>query len=301
MASPRSVVITGATSGIGRAAALRTAAAGFEVFATARSREKAEKLHAEAAEHGLALRTVVLDVTDPRACADVFGEIAERTGGGPWAVVNNAGVTLPRAVEDVDEADARHLMEVNVHAPARIARLVLPAMRSRGHGRIVNVSSASAAATLPFAGWYSASKAALSALTHALRMESAPFGVDTVLIEPGFHRSAILDRTGDRLAAPSRTSEHYTACYRVLARAMRDTDRYPGPEPVAETICTALTARRPRARYRVGVDARIAAKFDALAPFAASDRLKSVLAGARGSGGRAERLAGRLMGLGPFC
>ncbi|WP_083646665.1 SDR family oxidoreductase [Kitasatospora sp. CB01950] len=301
MTPPRSVVITGATSGIGKATALRMAAAGFEVFATARSPEKAEKLRAEAAEHGLALRTAALDVTDPRACADVFGEIADRTGGGPWAVVNNAGVTLPRAVEDVDEADARHVMEVNVHAPARIAGLVLPAMRARGYGRIVNVSSASAVATLPFAGWYSASKAALSALTHALRMESAPFGVETVLIEPGFHRSAILGHAESRLTVPSRISEHYTACYRTLARAMGDTGRYPGPEPVAEAIHRALTARRPKARYLVGTDARIAARFDALAPYAVSDRLKAVLVGARGSGGRAERLAGRLMGLGPFC
>ncbi|MBO0654326.1 SDR family oxidoreductase [Streptomyces triculaminicus] len=281
----RSVVVTGASSGIGQATALQLAGAGYEVFATVRSEEKADKLRARAEEEGTRLRTMVLDVTDGARCADVFAEIAGLTGGGPWAVVNNAGTALPGAIEDVDEDQARRLMEVNLHAPARIARLVLPAMRHRGDGRIVNVSSVAARAVMPFAGWYSTSKAGLSALSHALRMEAAPWGVRVVLVEPGFHASPMLENAADAFERRASVSSRYADCYRVASRSLRDSSRYPGPERVARAIHRVLATPRPRARYVLGTDARVGGRLDSLVPYALSDRVKSAATGLSSAAG----------------
>ncbi|MEJ8645373.1 SDR family NAD(P)-dependent oxidoreductase [Streptomyces sp. MS1.HAVA.3] len=137
----RSVVVTGATGGIGAATALRLAGAGFDVIGTARSREKADVLVAAAVARGRSLRTVVLDVADPVSCVEAMGQIASMTGGGVWAVVNNAGVPQAGSLEDVSDEQARHLLEVNLLGAMRICRLALPGMRLRGEGRIVNVSS----------------------------------------------------------------------------------------------------------------------------------------------------------------
>ncbi|WP_159015169.1 SDR family NAD(P)-dependent oxidoreductase, partial [Streptomyces europaeiscabiei] len=110
------------------------------------------------------LRTVVLDVADPSSCAEAMGEVARMTGGGAWAVVNNAGVPQAGSIEDVSDEQARHLLEVNLLGAMRIYRLALPQMRLLGEGRIVNVSSALGRVPWPLGGWYSASKHALSAL-----------------------------------------------------------------------------------------------------------------------------------------
>src|SRR4051794_40189559 len=126
----RSVVVTGANSGIGLVTALELAGAGFEVIGTARSEEKAEVLRDAAVSRGLAVHCVLLDVGDAESTAKGFAEIDGMTGG-PWAVVNNAGFAQAGAIEDVDDEDVRYQLEVNLVAPARIARLVLPGMRRR--------------------------------------------------------------------------------------------------------------------------------------------------------------------------
>ncbi|MFE9680824.1 SDR family NAD(P)-dependent oxidoreductase [Streptomyces sp. NPDC006285] len=289
----RSVVVTGAGSGIGLATALRLAGAGYEVIATARSTEKAEKLAARAEERGLHLQTLALELTDADACHAVFAEIAERTGGGPWAVVNNAGVVTPRAVEDVTEADARRVMDVNVHAPARIARLVLPGMRSRGEGRIVNVTSMGGRVSLPLNGWYCASKSALRALTDALRMENAALGVHAILVEPGFHTTALLEHAAEALHEPSTVCEQFTASYRATAVALRSTGRYASPDVAAAAILRALRAPRPKACYRAGTAARLSVASNALLPTVMTDRTKKSLAGLAPSHlGLRRRLAG---------
>ncbi|MFE9400043.1 SDR family NAD(P)-dependent oxidoreductase [Streptomyces flavidovirens] len=292
----RSVVVTGATSGIGLATAMRLCRTGYEVYATARSQDKAEKLSARAEEQGLTMRCLVLDVTDRAACEEVLDEVAVRTGGGPWAVVNNAGVTVPRAVEDVDEVQARLAMEVNVHAPARISRLVLPAMRRRGEGRIVNVSSTAARVVLPFAGWYSASKAGLNALTHALRMETRGFGIHVTLVEPSFHASPLLEHAAQELARPSAVCDEYGASYRALAASLRESRRYPGPENAARIVQQALESRRPRACYRVGAAPWIGTTLDTVLPYTAGDHVKRAIAGLRASTALERRFT-RLMGL----
>lgn len=277
-----SVLVTGAGNGIGLATAVRLARAGYGVFATARTRDEADRLSTRARAEGIDLRATPLDVSDPRACEEVFQDIADRTAGGPDAVVNAEGFAVARAVEDVTEETAHRLMEVNTFAAVRIARLALPAMRLRGRGRIVNLSSAAGRSVLPLGGWYGASRAASAALTHALRMELAGSGVRVVLIEHGFHATGLLEDAVRSLTLPSGISPRFTDCYENAARVLSDPARFGGPERAAVMVHKALTARRPRARYTVGLDARMAAPLVASLPHAIGDPLKRLVLGLSG-------------------
>lgn len=274
---PRSVVVTGANSGIGRATALELARGGYDVIGTVRSEEKAAALTADADVRGLVLRTVLCDVADADSTGRAFARIAELTGGGPWAVVNNAGYAQPGAVEDVDDDAARAQLEVNLVAPARIARLVLPAMRARGEGRIVNVSSVAGRVSAPLSGWYTASKHGLEALTDALRMEVADFGVRVTLIEPGGFGTDIWEGARETLPASSAYAGAYARADAAIARA----GALPDPVWVARVIRFALTTPLPQARYLVGFDAVGAVLADALTPTVVSDAVKSAAAGVR--------------------
>lgn len=285
----KSVVVTGASSGIGLAVTQELAHCGFDVIATARSEDKARALRAAVERAGAAVRTVLLDVADATSTVKAFTEIATMTGGGPWAVVNNAGFAQPGAIEDVDDEQVRRQLETNLVAPARIARLVLPAMRERRSGRIVNISSISGRVSMPMMGWYCASKQGLEAVTDALRMETAPFGVKVVLVEPGSYASGIWQQSAGLLpdAQASAYADQYEAVGEMLRRDL------PGPRPVALAVLRALTARRPLPRYLVGGSARQAAALDAALPTAATDWAKQVATGLRVS--RAvERVRGRL-------
>ncbi|MFI6006339.1 SDR family NAD(P)-dependent oxidoreductase [Streptomyces sp. NPDC051366] len=274
----RSVVVTGATGGIGAATAVRLAGLGWDVIGTARSQAKADVLVAAAAGEGLTLRTVVLDVADPVSCQEVMARIEEMTSGGVWAVVNNAGVPQAGSVEDVSDEQARHLLEVNLLGAMRICRLALPGMRRRGGGRIVNVSSGLGRVPWPLGGWYSASKHALSAITHCLRVETAHAGVRVSLVEPGAFATAMLDRAVTDLnnTDPAGDRAGYDRS-RTLFTAVNQ--RVPGPEPVAKVIATALSARRPKARYTVGLDARFLIPLHTMTPLWLSDRIKHAVTG----------------------
>ncbi|MFF4369471.1 SDR family NAD(P)-dependent oxidoreductase [Streptomyces sp. NPDC001594] len=291
-----SVLVTGAGNGIGQATALRLAHAGYKVFATARTRDEADRLSTRAKEEGLDLRATALDVSDPHACEATFADIADLTDGGPDAVVNADGFAVARAVEDVTEETAHRLMEINTFAAVRIARLALPAMRRRGRGRIVNLSSAAGRSVLPLGGWYGASRAASAALTHALRMELAGSGVQIVLVEHGFHATGLLEDAIRSLTPPSGISTGFTDCYRNAAAALSDSTRFGSPEPAAAIVHRALAARRPRARYTVGMDARIAAPLIASLPYAISDPIKRLVLGLSGPQA-ASRLMSTLGGL----
>ncbi|MGW2746055.1 SDR family oxidoreductase [Streptomyces sp. NPDC001450] len=261
----KTVVVTGATSGIGKATALDLAARRFRVIGTARTSDKAEKLTAAAAELGLTVHTVLLDVTDLLSCQDAVAEIDELSDGGPWALVNNAGIAPVGAFEDVPEADARDVLEVNLLGAARMTRLVLPGMRRRGEGRIVQMSSLGALVSVPFNGWYCASAHALEALTDSLRMEIAGSGVRACLIEPGFIDTPMLSRGLAGFPADSRYVPGYMAARRLIASWSP-----PGPETVARTVRRALLAQKPRRRYRVGPGA-VPAPLFRLAPAAVTD------------------------------
>ncbi len=274
-----SVVVTGANRGIGLETALVLASAGYDVIGTARSKDRAEALLDAAEARGLALRTVLLDVADAASTERGFAEIAELTGGGPWAVVNNAGFAQAGAIEDVGDAAVRYQLEVNLVAPARISRLVLPAMRERGEGRIVNMSSIAGRMSLPLMGWYCAAKHGLEAMTDAMRMEEARYGVKVVLIEPGSFATGIWG--GAHYPDLAATSEYSAAYEQARTGTARLTPFMPGPSWVARTVWLALASPLPLARYLVGVDAVGGVVAELLVPTTISDVVKEVVAGVR--------------------
>src|SRR3954447_1763477 len=173
----QTVLITGCSSGIGRATALRLHDAGHRVVATARRPETLDDLPP-------GIVRLRLDVCDPASVEAAVRDADAKTGG-VTALVNNAGFGQSGPVEFVTEEQVRHQFETNVYGPLRLIRAVLPSMRARGEGRIVNVSSAAGKFSTPFLGIYCASKFALEAVSDALRVEVAPFGVRVVVIEPG--------------------------------------------------------------------------------------------------------------------
>ncbi|MEU2289129.1 SDR family oxidoreductase [Streptomyces sp. NPDC013178] len=269
----RSVLVTGASGGIGTVTVLRLAQRGFDVIGAVRTERKARALVEVAAARGLWLRTVVLDVAEPGSCRQAMERVEEMTGGGVWAVVNNAGIPQAGALEDVRDEQARHALEVNLLGAMRICRLALPGMRRKGAGRIVNVSSGLGRVPWPMGGWYSASKHALSALTHCLRIEMAHAGVRVCLVEPGAFATAMLERAITDLTDAGRAGDTpgYAASRALFGSVNK---RVPGPEPVARAIEQCLSAVRPRARYTVGLDARLLVPLHTLAPLWLSDRIK---------------------------
>ena len=288
--SLKSVVVTGAGSGIGLAVTLELAHAGFDVIGTVRSEDKADALRSAVERTGAAVRTVLLDVADATSTVKAFTEIATITDGGPWAVVNNAGFAQPGAIEDVDDEQVRRQLETNLIAPARIARLVLPTMRKRRAGRIVNISSISGRVSMPMLGWYCASKQGLEAVTDALRMETAPFGVKVVLIEPGSYASGIRQQSAGLM--PDVQSTAYGDQYEAVAGMLRRD--LPVPRPVALAVQRALTAHRPLPRYLVGGNARSTAVLDSALPTAATDWAKQVATGLRAAQPRAVHAVSRV-------
>jgi NAD(P)-dependent dehydrogenase (short-subunit alcohol dehydrogenase family) len=275
----KSVVVTGANSGIGLSTAVELARVGYDVIGTARSDRKAQAVRDKAEEKGAQVRTVVCDVGDEESTKKGFAEIATMTDGGPWAVVNNAGFAQPGAVEDVSAGDARYQLEVNLVAPARIAQLVLPTMRERGDGRIVNVSSIAGRVSTPLTGWYCASKHGLEALTDALRMEVAQFGVKVVLVEPGGFGTGIWESGHDAFPAPADSA--YSHIYDRAKSTTLKGKHFPDPIWVARVIRLALANPVPLPRYLVGVDAVAMRVGDGLAPTVVSDYVKAAGAGLR--------------------
>jgi len=273
----RSVVVTGANSGIGLATTLLLAHSGYDVIGTVRSAAKADSVVNAAERQRLAVRTVLCDVTDASATAAAFGKISKLTGGGPWAVVNNAGYAQAGAIEDVDDAHVRRQLETNLVAPARVAQLVLPGMRERGDGRIVNISSVAGRLSVPVMGWYCASKHGLEAMTDALRMEVAPFGVRVSLVEPGSFGTAIW-ADADYPSDPA--TPEYGAAYARGSGGTRAMSRFmPDPVWVARTVLLSLRSPVPLARYLVGVDAVGGTVAERLVPTFVSDKVKAVAAG----------------------
>lgn len=174
----RAVLITGCSSGIGRATALRLAGAGWPVWATARRVETLAELRSAGC------RTLALDVTDEASMVAAVAEV-EREAGAVGVLINNAGYSQSGAVETVPLEAVRRQFETNVFGLVRLTQLVLPAMRAQGWGKVVNLGSMGGRLTFPGGGHYHATKYALEALSDALRFELAGFGIDVVLVEPG--------------------------------------------------------------------------------------------------------------------
>jgi NAD(P)-dependent dehydrogenase (short-subunit alcohol dehydrogenase family) len=249
---PKSVLITGATDGLGKALALLLAERGYRVFAAGRSPEKLAQLDSIAREKNLALESIALDV-----CSDASVHLAVQTvlgkTGAIDVLVNNAGVNYTAAVEDLSMEDWRAQFETNVFGVLRVTRAVLPRMRERRSGRILMMSSLSGLVTPPTQGAYSSSKHALEGLSNALRMELYPFGIDVVLIEPGYIITGI-QKTAAELSKPYlEKGGPYAPLYTKFFTSvndMRTKSKYT-PEDCARVMLHAIETPRPKARYGV--------------------------------------------------
>ncbi len=266
VSEPRTVVTTGANSGIGLATVLELARRGFRSVGTVRSAEKADGVAKVAAEAGVTVETALLDVTDPVEGARVIDEYR------PWGLVNNAGYSITGSIEDVSDDEARAAFETMVLAPMRLARHALLHMRAEGGGRIVNISSIYGRTTTPLTGWYQGTKHALEALSDALRMEVARDGVRVVLVEPGGFKTGIWEETQREVA--KREGSRYEGAYRRTLTNTRLWQPFMGdPVHCAKVIAAALTTRLPRTRYLVGYDAQALALWSSLTPTQVKDRI----------------------------
>jgi len=268
----RTVLTTGANSGVGLATVLHLAGLGFRSVGSVRSRAKAESVRKAAERAAVKVETVILDVTDAERCRAVVDRLK------PWALVNNAGYSGVGAIEDVADVEVRHQLETMVVAPMRLARLSLPHMRDQVGGRVVNVSSIYGLATTPFSGWYQASKHALEAASDALRVEVARDGIKVVLVEPGGVRTGIWKEMESDVAR--RAGSSYETQYRRVLELLGPYEAFmTEPESVARVIGKALTAAFPRARYLVGRDAQGVAAAQALVPSRVMDRITRIVTG----------------------
>jgi NAD(P)-dependent dehydrogenase (short-subunit alcohol dehydrogenase family) len=246
--TPKVVVVTGASSGIGKAVAAHLAGRGHRVFGAQR------RVAAAGSEESAAVEGVAMDVTDDESVQRAVASIHARAGRID-AVVNNAGNAYMGAVEDTSIGEARAQLETNFFGVLRVCRAVLPAMRARGSGHIVNMSSLAGILGLPFSGLYSASKFALEGMTESLRLETRRFGIRVSLIEPGDFRSdlAATRRTVD---GAEKDDAYREAFARFQAQQEKDEAAAPTPEPVARLVERILADPRPRLRYTVGMPAQ---------------------------------------------
>jgi NADP-dependent 3-hydroxy acid dehydrogenase YdfG len=242
------ILITGCSSGIGRATAARLAASGHRVYATAR------KLDAIADLAASGCRTLALDVTDEKSMRDAVAAV-EDAEGAVGVLVNNAGYSQSGAVETLDLDDVRRQFETNVFGLIRMCQLVLPGMRRQRSGRIINLSSMGGKLTFPGGGAYHATKHAVEAISDALRFEVKGFGVDVVVIEPGLIKTQFAETA--RATVDESRDGPYASFNEAVAAATVDAYEGPlsrlggGPDAVAKTIEKAITAKRPRTRYPV--------------------------------------------------
>jgi NAD(P)-dependent dehydrogenase (short-subunit alcohol dehydrogenase family) len=273
MSSVGAVLVTGCSSGIGRATAALLARRGHTVYATARSQDSLADLAAGGC------RTLALDVTDEdsrRAAVDTVVSEAGSVG----ALVNNAGYSQSGALETLDLDDVRRQFETNVFGLLRMCQLVLPSMRERGTGRIVNVSSMGANFTFPGGGSYHATKYAVEALSDALRFEVAGFGVGVTVVQPGIIRTSFSERAVAEVPSPGDQAGPYDEFNASVAEATRAVYQHGAlarlggePEDVAKVIARAITARRAPVRVRVTPSAHVLVNQRRLLPVRVWDRL----------------------------
>jgi len=256
VSTSRAVLITGCSSGIGRATAVRLAERGWTVYASARTLATIEDLR------GAGCRLVTLDV-----CSDASMEAAvatvERTEGAVGVLVNNAGYGLEGAIEELPPDELRRQFETNVFGPVRLTQLALPAMRRQGWGRVVNVSSVGGRITVPGGGAYHASKHAVEALSDVLRFEVRRFGIEVVVVEPGAVASRWVGKAVSDVERRVQPGSPYAAFDHAVARRLESA--HVGvlallarpPEAVALVVERAITAAHPRTRYVVPPAARL--------------------------------------------
>jgi NAD(P)-dependent dehydrogenase (short-subunit alcohol dehydrogenase family) len=241
------VLVTGASSGIGRACALHLVREGYHVFGTTRR-------DPDLLRHDLGitdqLDVLVMDIDDDASVVRTISAIVAQTGRLD-AIINSAGFGISGAVEETSDKEARAIIETNVLGMLRVCRAVLPTMRTQGSGVIVNISSIGGRIGLPFQGFYSATKFAIEGLTESLRMELRAFGIRAVLIEPGDCSTGFTD-SRQRVEGAGLSDIYGHTREAVLTIVEKDERHGSSPDVVARLVVRVLNKRRPRVRYTVG-------------------------------------------------
>ncbi len=263
----RRALVTGAGSGIGRAIARRLAGAGYEVTGTVRDAARAAHLTREAAQSGISLRYVALELTDEEQVSSVAADV--EAVGGADALVHNAGFGVFGAIEEVDATATIRQFAVNVFGPLALTRALLPGLRAR-QGHIIWIGSLAGRIALPFQGHYSATKAAIASLSDALRMELAPHGVRVTSVEPSDFATGFTDARCSSLPAGSPYAERRARCLTEVERQERGA---PGPELVAEVVRQLLESPNPPSRRPVGTNARLMCLLLRLIPARYAERM----------------------------
>jgi len=288
VAEPRTrlfIMVTGATGGIGRAAVSRLVDAGHVVFAAGRRESQLQALAARRPE----VHTIALDVTDRSSIDHAMDQVQAATGGhGLDVLVNVAGMLVLGPVEAVPDELARRQFDVNLFGLLAVTRAFVPPMRERRSGRIVNVSSVLGRFALPGSGLYSASKFAVEAVSDALRMELAPFGVRVVLVEPGVIATSLYDSAAASLPVYEEALDPYRATWPAgfgfPARLMKAAA---SPDSAGALLAKAALARKPRDRYRSGLRNRLNIRLLTALPTGVTDQIKTRIAGVARSPGPA--------------
>ena len=248
--SPRSILVTGCSSGIGHHVAHGLKERGYQVFATARKKEDVARLQAEG------LDSLVLDLDEETSIASALEQVLERSDGRLYGLFNNGAYGQPGAVEDLDRQTLRAQLETNLLGWHDLTRRVIPVMRAQGEGRIIQNSSVLGFAAMPYRGAYNCSKFALEGLTDTLRLELNGTGIQVSLIEPGPIRSRFRENAYARFLdnIDMENSLHRERYLGMIERLKKEGDAAPftlGPEAVLKKVIHALESRHPRPRYYV--------------------------------------------------
>jgi NAD(P)-dependent dehydrogenase (short-subunit alcohol dehydrogenase family) len=276
----RSVLVTGASTGIGRATALRLDAAGWRVFAGVRKEGDAESLREAGSER---IAPLILDITDGDQIAAAAARIDAEVKGPLDGLVNNAGVAIPSPLETMPIEDFRKQIEVNLSGHVAVTQAMLPAIRA-ARGRVVFISSIGGLIAFPLSGAYHAAKFGIEAVGDVFRQELRPWEISVSIVEPGSIDTPIWERgerTADEIGGRSpRREALYGKAIESYRRVIRNTaERGIPPEKVARVIERALSARRPRSRYLVGIDAKAQARIKPLIPTPVWDRIVAHMMG----------------------
>lgn len=246
----QTVLITGASSGVGRETAHVLATRGYKVFGTSRKSQPAD-LHPN-------VEMLKLDVRsddDVRTCVQAIGRID--------VLVNNAGFELAGAIEETSLEELKAQFETNFFGVARMIKAVLPAMRQRRQGRIINVSSLASIAPIPFMAGYSASKSALEGYTESLRHEVRPFNIHVSMVEPGFLKTSMMEH---RQVAQAHVTEYDRWRRRAFAAISAAEHKGPGPDLIAQRIRRIVESHKPRLRYMTGRQASVVSRLQRWLP-----------------------------------
>lgn len=268
---PKIVLVTGGTDGLGRAAAVMLAERGYHVFAGGRNAERLAALEQLARDRKLPLEALEMDVCDAAASERAISGI-ERRAAPVEILVNNAGIAIAAVMEEITPADLHKVFETNLFSVVRLCQRVLPVMRKRRRGRIINMSSISGKVAIPVIGPYAASKHALEAASDAMRLEAYAFGIHVILIEPGYIHTSMNRNAAELSSDYAKGAAHsaYGAIYQAFLdqwEGVRKASHYQ-PEDSARVVVQAIEDQPPRARYVV----TRRAKFGVLARRILSDR-----------------------------